>query len=820
MFKKNIIFSLILSLVSFFVFSSKNIQAESIFTTPPEANSVSYSEGAFAPLLNPTFADLPASPHFAYQYLTYDYQDNGNHFFLVNLYGFSFNYTRYNYLPVENQTVLAKTDFFNLNKGFFYDNYFGFGLGFSGSKSEKSAYDDYRSWKLGFLYRPFHFLSLGLIFLKKKSVLSPHDLWSSFLNHSLYLEEIYSVSLRPFGDQLTFSWDGHRLEGENFSNLKHVFSSELKTEGEFSLFFKTDDDLNLKFGFSLPFNLGSNQSIFNIHRTKNKEDKSDFISFGLSLSKNSFFHDSPLDSKDNVLLIKFDEPLKENAQDGRSFFDDELLSFYHLLEAIKEAKASPEIKGILLRIDKVSYGFAQLQEIGEQLTQFKTSGKMVYALLTTNGNKEYYLASQADKIYLTPSSSFAISGLQAEVYFFKGLLKKIGVKFEAIKRGEYKSFDESFTREHMSDEFKENMQSLLEDLNQQYINGIKKGRKIDQATIDLIFRKGVITPKEAVAYNFVDRIGYQNELCQEEKLNPISLQDFVWQEERESRWGPLPQIAVVYLNGSIVRGKSSSYMNSMGEIKYCSVLETAFSNEKIKAVVIRVDSGGGSAVASDLMWHCLLKLKKDYDKPVIFSFGNMAASGGYYVACTGDEIFSSQGTIVGSIGVFSGKITAKELYEKIGISKDVIKMSEFADIFSESKELSERDKEVLQLGVNYIYDRFTGKVMEAREIKKEEISQVAEGRVFTGNQGLKNKLVNKNGGLLTAIEYAASKVKITERYQVVLLPDEISFSLDQFINLRPSLKMKYIRLLANGFKWLDLAEEKALYLYPYQIEIK
>jgi protease-4 len=238
-------------------------------------------------------------------------------------------------------------------------------------------------------------------------------------------------------------------------------------------------------------------------------------------------------------------------------------------------------------------------------------------------------------------------------------------------------------------------------------------------------------------------------------------------------------------------------------------------------VVIRINSGGGSAVASDLMWHYLYRLKKKYKKPVVISFGNIAASGGYYIACTGDKIFANRGTITGSIGVVSGKLSLKRLYEKLGINKDVIKMSEFADILSESKDLNPREREILMKSVGFIYRRFTDRVSEARGIAEGKIPDVAEGRVFTGNQAQGNRLVDNIGGLIASIEFAKKISGIRGICRIEHLPRKEG-SLMDLIGFNPpdAALRRLIRPLLENFKWVGLGDEAFLYLYPYRIEIE
>ena len=250
------------------------------------------------------------------------------------------------------------------------------------------------------------------------------------------------------------------------------------------------------------------------------------------------------------------------------------------------------------------------------------------------------------------------------------------------------------------------------------------------------------------------------------------------------------------------------------------MLEHAFTDSSVKAIIIRINSGGGSAVASDLMLNKLINLKKRFKKPVVFSFGNIAASGGYYVACSGDKIYSNRGTITGSIGVIFGKITLKELYEKLGIKNEIIKMSKFADIFSESRELTDKEKEILQRGINFTYDRFTGKVMKSRKIKKNKIPEVAEGKVFTGSQAEKNHLIDHIGGLLAAIKYAKSLSDLGSNYDIVKYPDKMTF-INGILQTNDNLFLsKFMEKLYGNLITIKSIEENFIYLYPFIIKIQ
>jgi protease IV len=241
----------------------------------------------------------------------------------------------------------------------------------------------------------------------------------------------------------------------------------------------------------------------------------------------------------------------------------------------------------------------------------------------------------------------------------------------------------------------------------------------------------------------------------------------------------------------------------------------------VRAVIVRINSGGGSALASDAMWHCLKALSEEFSKPVVISFGPIAASGGYYIACTGDVVFADPGTITGSIGVVSGKLSLKKLYETLGISKEVVKMSEFADIFSESRDLSPAEMELLQRGVDNMYALFTGRVMTGRKIPAEGIQKVAEGRVFTGRQAAERGLVDRIGGLMAALEYARQLAGMEPGLRVLQYPERRMPVMDLLGRTADTRALpRAARLLQNALDDISRLDEETLYLYPYHIIIR
>ena len=805
--------------LAFIIFClSPAMALERPFDLPPDAMSASHSEGAFSSLLNPAFADYNDHSFLAYRAVTYWDEKEGNHFVMLKFLGFALNYAWYNnQFNTTTKTVdNVGASVWNFSKAFTYD-FFSFGAGYSFSNSDNKAFDNYKSWNAGFLIRPFWFVSLGMSF---------RDLGAKLGGDKIKREEVYSLSFRPFTDRVSLSADVMRNAGDNYKNLGYAFAVEGRMFYDISLYLRADLDKNFMFGITLPFfsrrETGSTVML-DTYVGKGGEGRPNMWSMGISLPSQMYTKGMDLSTWDTYLVIKLNRTFEENEK--TFMFQRQRIVFHDITEGIRRAAVDPSIRGVVLEINNPGLGFAQIQELRDDVKKFRESGKKIYGVMKSIGNKEYYLACACDKIYFTPNSPFGLEGLSAEVYFFKGLMDKVGVKYESIRHGKYKSFNEPFTRTEMSPEFRENMESLLSDLNDQFLDDIASDRRMDRSSVEKLLDKGIVEPKEAKSMGFIDDILYPEEARKQISTNFIEtrLGTYVSEDIKTFTWGSLPEIAVIYVNGTIVNGQSSdsAFMKNTGDDTYASMLREVFKDRNVRAVVIRVDSGGGSASASDFMWKTLLELQKEYKKPVVFSFGNTAASGGYYIACTGDAIFASPGTVTGSIGVISGKINLKELYAKLGINKEVIKMNEFADIFNESRDLTDRERALLQKSVEYIYDRFTGRVMEARGIEEKDIPNLAEGRVFTGNQAKEKNLVNTIGGLSIAIEYAAEQagIKNTE-YKIRPLPDDMTYLKALLESNDTKVIARYISSLTRHMDLIQCEDERVLMLSPYSIEIK
>lgn len=810
----------ILVMVFIFFTAAKSAEMENSFNAAIPSGSASYMSSSTAPLVNPVFSDIVNGYSLSYRMLFYNDDKDLNHLLMFNIAGFSFSYSWLNNLyNYSNKNIESNsTRLASINKGFFFNNMIGFGLGYSFSKSDDDNFNHYSSFNIGFLLRPAGFMSLGFVM---RDINKP-----SLYGLKLTPREVYSVSIRPLGEMLALSFDAERFSGERFNRKNMSLSLDVKIAFDISLYAKYSFYSNISFGAMMPFGFQSPNSstmILDYSGKFNSDKKANMSSIGFTFTSEKYR--SPIIISKSFLKIKLADEV--NELEPGYLMRDKRPNFYDILKAIRESASDKNITGLLIEIDNPSIGIAQVQELRTEIKNFRRSGKKVHSVMTSPGNRGYYIATAANTICFTPNNEFTLTGLVAEVYFFKNILDKVGVKFESVSRGKYKSFNEPFTRDKMSGEYRENLTAILTDLNEQFISDICADRNIDRAKINDLFSRGLISSGEALKSGFIDAADYPDVMESNfTKVDGIvALENYLNEHRKIYEWGGLPGIAVVHVSGSIIKGKNRGAgmisPENIGDETFCQTLKEVFEDDSIRAIVIRINSGGGSAAASDFMWHSLISLRKEHKKPVVISFGNMAASGGYYIAATGDKIFASNGSITGSIGVVSGKVTLKRLYEMFGINKEVIKMSEFADIFSESRELTEKEREILQRGVDFAYSSFTQKVMDARKISKDNISKVAEGRVFTGSQAKENELVDNIGGLMAAVEYARSLSKIKKSYRVEHYPEKKAtlMQLLDLASLNESFSKSYERVFGS-LEYFYNNNEPAIYLYPFRVEIK
>ena len=451
------------------------------------------------------------------------------------------------------------------------------------------------------------------------------------------------------------------------------------------------------------------------------------------------------------------------------------LGLNDILEHIKEAKTDSRIKGVYVDVSAIQGGFASIEEIRNALLDFKKSGKFIIAYSEVYTKGAYYLASVADKIYVNPEGMVDFKGFSTEIMFFKGALEKLDIDAQVIKVGTFKSAVEPYILDKISKPNREQITSFLGSMYTHFLTNIAISRKIPVDSLSAIANTAAVqTATDAVKFRLVDGVKYKDEvltelksLCgiaQKKELRSVSISDYTPQTKELSK-ASADRIAVVYAVGEIVSGEGDD--ETMGSENISRAIRTARLDDKVKALLLRINSPGGSSLASDVIWREIELTKKV--KPVIVSMGDVAASGGYYIACAADSIFAQPNTITGSIGVFAIIPNMKKFFNnKLGITFDEVKTGKFSEI-SITRPLSDDERLLLQAEVNNIYKTFTQKVANGRHKTPEFIDKIGQGRVWTGAEAIKIGLVDRLGNIDDAVKSAAKKAGLKE-YKLVDYP--------------------------------------------------
>lgn len=544
-------------------------------------------------------------------------------------------------------------------------------------------------------------------------------------------------------------------------------------------------------------------------------------------------------ASNSVLHVSLDYPIKERTDKNPfaelSFLgleNKKKLGLNEILQGIDEAKSDDHIKGIYLDASSLESGMATMEEIRNALLDFKKSGKFIIAYSEVYSQGAYYLATAADKIYLNPEGMIDFRGLSSEIMFFKGALEKLDIEAQIIKVGTYKSAVEPFILDKMSEPNKQQVTSFLGSMYDHFLSEISRSRKIPKNTLfSLADSAKIRAPKDALTYKMVDGLKYKDEVLDELKkltkidkkkdVKSVSLEEYA-PAEGEKEESSQNRIAVIYANGEIMGGEGND--ETIGSERISRAIRKARTDDKVKAIVLRVNSPGGSALASDVIWRETVLAKKS--KPVIVSMGDLAASGGYYIACAADSIFAQPNTITGSIGVFGIIPNMQKFFNnKLGITFDGVKTGKFADLGTVSRPLTESERMIIQLEVNKTYDTFTKKVADGRKKSQSYIDSIGQGRVWSGTEALERGLVDRLGNIDDAIASAAKKAKIKD-FKIVNYPAQVDPITSLFDNSADKVKAYFVkRELGDNFIYyeqmrsaLNLSGVQAR--IPYNIQIR
>jgi protease-4 len=561
--------------------------------------------------------------------------------------------------------------------------------------------------------------------------------------------------------------------------------------------------------------------------------------------------------------IKLSGSMDESPPPSDPLFGGMGENFKAKLERIKKAREAPAIQGLYLQIDGLSLGWAKLDEMSQALADFRKSGKKVFAYLESGNTKDYLLGLACDEICVPESGWLMLTGLRAEVSFYKDLLEKVGVKADMLQMGDYKAAAEPLMRNSMSEPARKQLTSVIDDYyNNNIIERIvrlRADKKFTAEQVKKLIDEGPYTARAALKAGLIDRVAYaevfRGEVKKSFKADELKIVKNYGKKKKEDidlsnpfaifklltppkpKISTNPKIAVIYAVGAITTGKSSASLlggATMGSTTMIEAIREAEKDTTVKAIVLRVDSPGGSALASDLIWNELKRSKK----PIIASMSDVAASGGYYISMAAKKIYADPGTLTGSIGVVGGKLALSGAYNKIGIKTEIISRGANSGILSSEKPFSETERKAMTALMQDVYDQFLDKALAGRknagkEMTREELVKLAGGRIWTGRQAKANGLIDELGTLEDAIAAARKETDLPANKdpELLILPKShglLDSLLEDKLGLRtPAMQLRQLlrdvpelrRKLRSVGGLMQLRGEPVWMTLPYQIEI-
>ena len=530
--------------------------------------------------------------------------------------------------------------------------------------------------------------------------------------------------------------------------------------------------------------------------------------------------------KDNIIIenesyieIDLAREFREKTKNLPEILKNEDVNFYSLLKTFDSIEKDEKIKGVILKLDNLALNRGQIEELSKKIASLKSNNKIIYSYMTSVDNRNYSLATKSNEIFMPPamSANVNITGYYTEMMYYKNLTDKLGIKVNVIHVGDYKSYGEQYVKDKMSPEYKENMERLLNKVYDNFVDNISEDRRLNKNLINERILAGdlmVSEPYQLKKLGMVDELMYYEQIKEfVGKKKVISLDKYLQYvyDNKKSTKKNNDKIAIIYAEGTILMGEEPRNLSDqLTPNTIIAELDKALKNKNIKGIVLRVNSPGGSALASAVINN---KIKEvDKVKPVYVSIGGIAASGGYYISVDAKKIFADKGSLTGSIGVVSLIPNVKELVEKIDINIEELKKGEYADIYSLTNEVTKDKLDKIYASNLKVYDEFLNVVSEGRDLNREYVHSIAQGKVWLGEEALELKLVDEIGGIEDTISNLAKDLNLTH-YDVI----EISESLDY-----NSILKKYIPLIEVNDKIQSIFVEKelyfkSLYYFPYNI---
>ncbi|MEE9442721.1 MAG: S49 family peptidase [candidate division Zixibacteria bacterium] len=627
---------------------------------------------------------------------------------------------------------------------------------------------------------------------------------------------VYGIAARTYRDLVTVSFDVDMTSRESIRQADFRTGIEFRPKPGLYIYADVDNHSHFSVGFrmNLRSNYAGHYSSFdrdakNIHAT---------TYIGTVRGQQPSF----IKSQKKTLVVNLDGTLPENPQ--IPFFGRRPLKFIDYVDAIYTAADDEEIERLFLNIKNLRCGLGKTEELSDAVDYFRQSGKSVYSFLHTPNNTGYLLACAADTIILPPVSQLRLLGLHANIMMYKGLMDKLGIEAEFERIDEYKTYPEVYMFEKPSEPYREQVNRLLDNLFGEMITEISANRDLSSDSVKILIDAGPLTSIEAVEYGLCDERLYPDEALKRyagsnRKLlaERISIYDYVTRDRVDDYWGQRPQIGIIIAEGDILPGNEGK----IGQYEMLKAIRLAAGNDDIKGVVLRINSPGGDALASDLIWHEIEKTAKR--KPIAVSMSNVAASGGYYIASVNSDIFINRNTVTGSIGVFGGKINIAGLYEKLDLYSESITRGKNAGMFSLSKPFTPEQRLTMKEHLRALYDNFLDKVSVARGISTDSVNTLGRGQTWTGREAVKNGLADNLGGIDAAITEVCKKAVLNrDDVELVYLPQKRYF----FKN--PFYLSGFVSRLYDMFAGDSIVQEifqnpygsHVYYRMPYDLEIE
>ncbi|MBC8214519.1 MAG: signal peptide peptidase SppA [Candidatus Marinimicrobia bacterium] len=708
-----------------------------------------------------------------------------------------------------------------MNFGLLYRPFNIISLGFTAMADDK--FKDVLEYRSGIAIRPFlkHRLTIGLDYISTKDETGTkfEDKFAPFIQTEI-VDGVYISANAMFDDLKSNPNEINLTVGFNFGK-SGVYSSGTQTEG------------NPSFGYGFTIDTQKRNSVFKIE----DKDKEKYIRMELD---GLFIEEKPKTPKINFNLNII--PFAGNTQKGKqlkAWIDD-----------INTFAKDETIDGLIFDLGYVQAGFAKRIEMRNALQEFKDAGKKIIVYTDHGiGNSDYFLISMADEIYTADLTDVNLKGLSMEVQFLRGLLDTLSIVPEVFRVNydgkSYKTAGDPFLNRKMSDEMRENYGDLLDDLYEIFLNGVADRFDGDLAKTQSVIDNGpYFTVEDSKEAGLIDSVMYPDEFddyinsLNEDNVKIVEYKNIDRSESYITEWTTeeKPKIAVIYAVGGIVSGKSNpgpSGSSQMGDETIREAIKSAREDKSIDAIVLRIDSGGGSALASDMMWREIIKTTEEDSsnvKPFIASMSDVAASGGYYIACQADKIIADTGTITGSIGVIGIRLNFSQLLERIGINTEGLKRGEHSDFQSGSRLTTEDEYEKIQGAINDVYTKFKQRVVDGRDELNDinELDNIAMGRVWSGKKALDTKLIDELGGLHDAIEIAKAEANIPADTEVEIVEypkhKQIYFQGSELFDMKTEITELLPKELAKQLEVLDIIpfieNDEIQFILPYQIEIK